>query len=261
MAGDPAEGAMRAVDRAVLHRSQRPLSLKGRLVARASLCDREQDAMFRLLGAHFEGVDADTFSRDLKEKNWVILLEDEEGTLRGFSTLLMYDTSAAGRPLSVVYSGDTIVEPAAWGTSALPRTWIHSILALREQATTDLHWLLITSGYRTYRFLPVFFRSFFPRAGAPIDAGARTIVDCLAAERFGRHYDRATGVIRFSRPQVLTDGLLAVPEGRRLDPHVAFFLARNPGYVRGDELVCLTEIVPRNLTAAADRMVREHGRG
>ena len=26
------------------------------------------------------------------------------------------------------------------------------------------------------------------------------------------------------------------------DPHVAFFLERNPGFVQGDELVCLTKI-------------------
>jgi hypothetical protein len=38
------------------------------------------------------------------------------------------------------------------------------------------------------------------------------------------------------------------------DPHVAFFLNRNPGWRRGDELVCLTEIAFENLTPAGRRM-------
>ena len=40
------------------------------------------------------------------------------------------------------------------------------------------------------------------------------------------------------------------------DPHIAFFLDRNPGFVRGDELVCLTRIDDRNLTPAGRRMAR-----
>ena len=40
------------------------------------------------------------------------------------------------------------------------------------------------------------------------------------------------------------------------DPHIAFFLERNPGFVRGDELVCLTRIDEQNLTPAGRRMAR-----
>ena len=39
------------------------------------------------------------------------------------------------------------------------------------------------------------------------------------------------------------------------DPHVAFFLKRNPGHGDGDELVCLTELSDDNLTRAGRRMV------
>jgi hypothetical protein len=33
--------------------------------------------------------------------------------------------------------------------------------------------------------------------------------------------------------------------------YVAFFLSRNPGHAAGDELVCLTELSPANLTPRA----------
>jgi len=55
---------------------------------------------------------------------------------------------------------------------------------------------------------------------------------------------------------VLAPDLIALPEGRLTDPHVAFFLARNAGFVRGDELACLALIDDSNLTPAARRMTR-----
>ena len=43
-----------------------------------------------------------------------------------------------------------------------------------------------------------------------------------------------------------------------MTPHIAFFLATNPGHVRGDELVCLTELCDENLTRAGRRMIEPH---
>ena len=152
-----------------------PLAIRGRLVARRQLLAQERSATLDLLARYFNGVDTETFSHDLAEKNWVILLEDEQGALRGFSTLLLYDACVRGRSLSIVYSGDTIVEPSAWGTTALPRTWIHGIHALRRHSSTQLYWLLLTKGYRTYRFLSVFFRSYYPSVQRPAAAGMRLL--------------------------------------------------------------------------------------
>ena len=55
----------------------------------------------------------------------------------------------------------------------------------------------------------------------------------------------------------LTAELAAIPDSKREQPHVRFFLDRNPGYVNGDELVCLAEISEANLTSAALRFVKE----
>ncbi len=46
-----------------------------------------------------------------------------------------------------------------------------------------------------------------------------------------------------------------VTEQRLGDPHVEFFVRANPGHADGDELVCLTELTPTNLTPAGRRMV------
>ncbi|MDJ0849753.1 MAG: hypothetical protein QNK04_15380 [Myxococcota bacterium] len=231
-------------------------ALNAKLVERSRLAPRERDAMYGILCRHFRGVERARFEKDLDEKNWVILLEDSETRIQGFSTLLFYETEHEGEPLSVVYSGDTIVDRAAWGGSALFRAWIQAVRTLhRDHGRGRLLWLLIVSGFRTYRLLPVFFREFFPRYDRPAPAATRSLVDRLARERFGSRYDPRAGHVRFEAPQCLAPELAAISEERRRNPHVAFFEQRNPDHARGCELVCLAELSDANLSAAGRRML------
>jgi hypothetical protein len=231
--------------------------LTGRVVLREELGAEMRSAMFALLAAHFVGVELTTFEADLAEKSCAILLEDEQQRLRGFSTLLVYESTVNDRVISVVYSGDTIVERGWWGSPALPRTWIRAVRQLGPLASTrEVYWFLLTSGYRTYRFLPVFFRSFHPRFDAPTADTSPPLVDAIARARFGKLYDTSTGIVRFPRPQILRSELLELPCGRTLDPHIAYFVERNPGHVRGDELACLARVHDDNLTPAGRRMCR-----
>ena len=224
------------------------------IVARQDLTPAQTEAMFQLLAHHFDGVTAMQFTRDLAEKNWAILIQ-RGGRVVGFSTLLVYETSFAGEPVSVVYSGDTIVAPEAWGSSALARGWITAVNQLRERYPRGrYYWLLLTSGFRTYRFLPVFWREFFPRQDAVAPGNIKRLRDHLAVERFGLQYNAPSGIVRFHQPQRLQGALKKVPIERTTDPHVTFFLMNNPGHAHGDELACLTELCAENLTAAGRRM-------
>jgi hypothetical protein len=220
-----------------------------------------RDEMFALLTEHFQGVTRAQFECDLDEKNRVILLR-HESRLVGFTTLLAYESCFDGGPVSVVYSGDTIVAREAWGSPALSRAWIATVNHLRETlARGPFYWLLLTSGFRTYRFLPVFWREFWPRFDAKAPEEHQRLIDHLAIERFGSQYDPGTGLVRFRQPQQLRADMAQVPAGRLNDPHIAFFLKRNPRHADGDELVCLTELSPGNLTRAGRRMVEEFGNG
>ena len=221
------------------------------------LSPREMDEAFALLGRHFEGVSHAQFARDLSEKNVILTLHDgASGALLGFSTMLVYETRVGNAPVSVVCSGDTIVDPSAWNSPALPREWIAAVNRLRARYPNGpYYWLLITSGFRTYRLLSTFWRTFYPRHDAATPPHEQQILDALAAERFGDRYDRATGVVRFERPQVLRPHLAGVPDERTADPHVEFFVRRNPGHAAGDELACLCELAESNLTRAGRRMV------
>lgn len=226
---------------------------------RRALTGTERRAMQDLLRRHFDGVDDTQFARDLDEKDWALQIWRGDA-LVGFTTLQVFDIDHGGRALHVIYSGDTVVAPEAWGSPALARGWIGLVRALRaRRAPGPWYWLLLSSGFRTYRFLPVFWTTFWPRHDAATPADVAALVDMLAARRFGAAYDAAAGVVRFPRPQRLRPGLVEVPDGRAADPHVHYFLRRNPGHADGDELVCLTELSDANLTAAGRRMLRATG--
>ncbi len=225
-----------------LHGLAPSTSPRSDVVLRASLTRRDRDAMFALYTTYFATADRITFERDLAEKEWAILLFGDGGAIEGFSTLMRMRVGEA----TVFFSGDTIVARHRWATLDLPRLWAGHVFAEADQNT---YWFLISSGYRTYRYLPLFFRDFYPR-----DAAMKPLLDAIAIAKFGEAYDLRTGVIRLARPAPLREGV-SDPELRMNNPHVRFFVGANPGHADGDELACLVRIDVANLTPAGLRMI------
>lgn len=230
--------------------------MKSLLIPVEKLQSSDRIAMYTLLQNHFQGITWNAFEIDLERKNWALLLkEDTSNTLKGFSTLNLCQKTVNGEKVSVVYSGDTIVDPSAWSSSTLPRSWIAAINFLRQNyADNKLYWLLICSGFRTYRFLPTFWQEFYPRYDAQTPVDIKEFMGSLAKQYYGDFYEETSGIVRFSLPQILREGLIEIPSGREQNPHVEFFEKINSGYINGDELVCLTEISYENLTRAGKRM-------
>lgn len=227
--------------------------MNARFLDRDALDAADRRAMRSLLDEHFEGIDEAVFSADLAAKTHALLLEDEAG-LQGFSTVAIERREIDGVPLAVVYSGDTIVRASARASGVLPKAWVRGVLDRTDALAVDRTlWLLIVSGWRTYRFLPTFLRTFAPRFDGPFGDDDRRWRDRLAAERFGARFDPRSGIVRLAAPQPLRPGVGTIPPERADDPHVRHFLACNPGHERGDELVCIAELSVANLNAAGRR--------
>lgn len=226
-------------------------SLRCEVTPREALSPRERDEMFALLASYFDGVDRAVFERDLAEKEWVILLRDREGRVDGFSTLMRMDIGGA----MVFFSGDTIVARHRWGTYDLPRMWARHVFSFAD-AQRDVFWFLISSGYRTYRYLPLFFRRFAPAFDRDTPADEQALLDRIAREKFGAAYDPATGVVRLATPAPLRAGISDPGTRVERDPHVRFFVEANPNHAAGDELACLVRVRRDNLTPAGQRMIR-----
>ena len=236
------------------------LKMQASVVDVNTLRTAEVAAMFRLFDAYYEHVSFDAFRRDLEGKQRAILLRCDEEIV-GFTTLAVYRAEDGGRPLRIVFSGDTIVRRDLWGSPVLTAAWIREIgrIAGAEPAV-PLYWLLIVKGHRTYRLLPAFGLSFVPH-WAGEDAELARLRDRLAAQLFGSSYDSAAGVLRFGEPRGnLRAEWAAASERERRRKDVTFFLDRNPGYATGDELVCLCPLTPGNMRPYARRLFAEgHG--
>ncbi|MEJ2111761.1 MAG: hypothetical protein P8Z37_17995 [Acidobacteriota bacterium] len=156
-----------------------------------------------------------------------------------------------------LFSGDTIVEPQHWQNSKLAGSFGHIMLRLMdENPDSFIYWLLISKGFRTYRFLPVFFNRFYPVHYEKTPPEYLNLIREVALYKFKEDFDAGNGVVR---SDVLSDRLkpemCEIPEGRKSDPHVHFFLARNPTFYKGDELVCLADISRENLNKYAWRVI------
>jgi len=233
--------------------------LSGEMTRPRALCATDKEAMYRLYCAYFANTPLAQFLCDLEEKERVVVLREAESrTIQGFSTLLQWRTSVDGQPLVALYSGDTIVDRAYWGEAELARIWgRHVALIAAEIRDAPVYWFLISSGYKTYRFLSVFFKEFYPNYQGPTPPDMQRILDTLGRERFPDEYDPATGIVRLRHAAPLRAGVAEITPRRLKDPHVAFFVRANPGHASGDQLACLARIDAANATPAGLRMIAE----
>jgi len=222
----------------------------------ATLDPAARAAMYALYARHYAAADPERFAHDLAEKRYAVLLRDETGLLQGFSTLLDYEAPFEDARVRILFSGDTIVDAHHWGQQALAFAWLRLAGEIKARdPQRPLYWFLISKGHRTYRFLTAFSREFWPAPDRPTPPRMKALMDTLAHERYGRDYDAGTGVIRFAQSHGhLRDEFAGVSDAHRRRPEVAFFLARNPGYARGEELVCLCELAADSLQPLARRV-------
>jgi hypothetical protein len=235
--------------------------LTGCAIPRADLSAHERAEMYQLFEEYFAGTSRAQFETDLAEKETVVLLRAAgDPRIQGFSTLMRLEARVDGREIVAFFSGDTIVAREFWGETELSRLWSRTVFAeadrIRSTNTeTRVYWFLICSGYKTWRFLPVFFREFYPNSDSPTPGHMQDILHAFGERKFGEHYCRETGVVRLPGATPLRAGVADITEQRLRDPRVAFFAQKNPGYLAGDELACLTEISRGNLTRAGERML------
>jgi hypothetical protein len=213
--------------------------------------------MFSVFSRHYDCVTWENFNRDLEEKSSVIVLRDGAGEICGFSTQKIMRAVVEGVKIRAIFSGDTIVDRRSWGDQELGKAWCRWVATLyAEEPDTRLFWFLISKGYRTYLYLPLFFHEFYPRLDTTIPAFERQVLNTLAGTKFKEHYNRETGLITFPQSQGQLKPEYALISPRRLDhPHVRFFLERNPDYTSGTELACLAEISPCNMKLFAGRII------
>lgn len=238
------------------------LRLSSEVLPRALLTRSDHWEMYQLLETYFDNTSWRQFERDFAEKDLVILLRGpEDGRIAGFSTLMKLAVMVDNRQVIGFFSGDTIIAREYWGSSLLARLWLRTVFSetdviQAQSPATMAYWFLICSGYKTWRYLPIFFRNYLPHPELKASTFDRQVLQTLATKKFGDEYYPDEGVIRFHQANPLRQGVAEVTGQRLRDPMVEFFLRMNPRHAQGDELACLTLISRSNLTPAGLRLLK-----
>jgi len=212
--------------------------------------------MLRLMEANYENVIPKKFRSDLMKKDGILLLNSEIGNLCGFSTYKLIETKLEIKKYFAIFSGDTIIQKEYWGQFALFRSFAKLMNHFLELGRQPLYWFLITKGVRTYLMLPLFFKEFYPIFKKNTPYCLKLLMDKFGKELFGKFYHDENGIIRLEPPaDYLKSHLSEIPVGKLTNKHIQFFLEKNPGFVHGDELSCITEITPTNFTSATQKFI------
>lgn len=214
--------------------------LSARVVPVSDVSDEALRRMYALFERYYTCTSFEAFVEDFRAKDAVILLSD--GEIQGFSTLQEVRIEVDGRVHVGMFSGDTVVDRAWWGTKVLGRAFLWHLLKRRlRHLFRPYWWILISKGYKTYLLMANNFPEHHPNADGPSPPDRLAIRDAFAVRLFGRWYDPARGVVAFeqSRGQ-LRQGIADVtPALVAQNPRVALFERLNPTWREGTELVCL----------------------
>jgi hypothetical protein len=207
------------------------------------------DAMYAIMEIYYGDTSQNSFVRDLKNKIDVELLQDEQDNIRGFTTLAVFPYD---EQTQLLYSGDTIVEKEYWGRHDLSQAWMNNAMLYAEKFAGITYWFLLSKGYKTYKYLNTFFNEYYPRADTETPAQIQNIMDTFAQRQYG---DKYCGGVWTAGKDYLKDEYDYTYETAVRDKNTAFFLDKNPGYMKGDELICLCEISVSNLNRLGRRVL------
>ncbi len=229
----------------------------GKIERVEDLSDRDYQTMFALMQRYYLDLHQSDFERDLGEKQWVIAIRDSGNTICGFSTQVLW-TVPNFPGTQILFSGDTVVDQSYRFSSLLAGLWGQLALSLMDQhAEQSLYWFLISKGYKTYRYLPLFFHEFYPRRDMETPKNICLLIECLGQWRFKERFCAPRGIVRATpdacklRPEVAPVHL-----HRLQDPDVQFFVDANPNHAQGDELCCLAPLTRANFTSAGYRVIQ-----
>jgi len=229
-----------------------------KVITPADLNGADRARMHTLMTQHFTNISAEQFERDLNEKDWVVVIQNDDLTIQGFTTLKVLELEDDGERIVAFYSGDTILSPDYWGERGWLSTWSrHVFLSAEKFPDATSYWILLTATHRTYQFLPAFFHDFYPNEEHPTPTREKRILDTFVRMKFPKEYDAEHGIVTLHDATPVRhpeDVEAMVPQE---DKYAKYFVQLNPGYLNGNFLACMTRIDRSNVTRLGWRVLGE----
>lgn len=233
---------------------------RSRVINIGDLNDADCRRMYGILCEHFADVDPRVFERDLREKDWVICVEDMDGEIQGFSTLQRMTITHGGSRVHAFFSGDTVLSEAVMGDASWIPVWTRLVFQEAAKLTPEkCYWLLLTATHKTYRILPSCFVKYIPKEDSVAPQEMKDLMGKFVRKKFPEEFDEATGLVVLSKPIPYRNADRVEREADFSEHHTAtrYFKQLNPEFLRGDFLCCLTELAPHNMTSLGRRILND----
>lgn len=218
------------------------LALKAKYHAIDKIDVHDIRQMYGIYSQYYENTNWDIFLRDLSKKTGAILLFcPKEQRIVGFSTVVANDMVVNGENARMVFSGDTIIERAYWGSRALQLAFFRFMLMEKARHPRKaIYWLLISKGFKTYLLLANNFTNYYPNPENR-DAYLAEVVDAYCQQVFPDYFDADKRILDFGGDYQCLKGDVAdiTPEMINNNHKIRFFEQLNPEWRRGTELPCV----------------------
>ncbi len=234
-------------------------STQSRVVNVRDLSERDYQKMYSILCEHFSNVDRNVFESDLREKNWVIQVEDSDGNIQGFSTLQRMTLEHNGGVVHAFFSGDTVLSQAFMGDASWIPVWTrHVFFEAARMAPDQCYWMLLTATHKTYRILPSCFKEFIPRPDQPSQPLLKDLLARFVRQKFPHEFKEETGLVVLAKtiPYRHSQQVEREADSGEHRNATRYFKKVNPNFLRGDFLCCFTEISPSNLNSLGLRILK-----
>lgn len=214
--------------------------------------------MYDLYSANYNCTQKDMFFEDLSNKQFVILLVDQQLEVQGFSTVSVNPKDCGTDTYNIMFSGDTIIAPEHWGTQELVKGFTETVgRLLASDPEKEWYWFLMSKGHRTYMYLALFFEAYYPHVAHPYPE-LKQILDKTAPKLFGEYWRPEEDLIIFSESMgELTPELAQGSFDKKRNKHVAFFLEKNPRFYAGEELACIAPLGFKNMHPRIHRYLQK----
>ena len=217
------------------------MSLSTKILAADALSSSLISSMFTIFEKYYDFVDEHTFRSDLRKKTHVILLY-HKNKLVGFSSAFI--GSVGNIKGTVIFSGDTVLEKAHWGSKILQQAFYKLMcLSLLKSPFKPVYWMLMSKGYKTYLLMRKNFPRSFPSFEKKTPILFNKVKNIFYKEYFGQDFKEEYSLIQFSKSKgQLKPGIADPGSCDMKDPNIKFFMESNPGFNNGDELACIAQI-------------------
>ncbi len=230
------------------------------LISIKDIIQSSLERMYLIMEQNYSSVSFPAFENDLKNKQFIGILKDVDNQIQGFTTYAINPFELGTFEYNILFSGDTIISPKYWGSQELVKGWCKTVGGLiAGTPEKKWYWFLLSKGHRTYMYLPLFFEKYYPALNKSEEADLFPIIDKCANAMYGPNWKPEKRVITFEKShgelkEIHTETTLKKVKS---NVYIDFFLQKNPGFERGDELTCMAELRVDNMKRFTRNIVLE----